>query len=84
MRNWSGAHFARGLAGGAIVLKTETPLTKTEAIQALQAVLALNGIAVINVGDKFVKVLPVGSGGHGGRGVQRHAMQTSCRTWDRM
>lgn len=42
-----------------IILKTETPLTKAEAIQALQGVLALNGIAVINVGDKFVKVLPV-------------------------
>ena len=42
-----------------IVLKTETPLTKAEAIQALQAVLALNGIAVIDVpGGKFVKVLP--------------------------
>jgi general secretion pathway protein D len=42
-----------------IVLKTETPLTKSEAIEALQAVLALNNIAVINVGDKFVKVVPV-------------------------
>src|SRR5208283_52132 len=38
---------------------TETPLTKTEAIEALQAVLALNGIAVVNIGDKFVKVGPV-------------------------
>jgi general secretion pathway protein D len=42
-----------------IILKTETPLTKTEAIEALQSVLAMNGIEVINVGDKFVKVLPV-------------------------
>ncbi len=41
-----------------IILKTETPLTRTEAIEALQAVLALNGISVIDVGDKFVKVLP--------------------------
>jgi general secretion pathway protein D len=48
-----------GLPNVQIVLKTQTPLTKTEAIEALQAVLALNGIAVINVGDKFVKVLPV-------------------------
>lgn len=40
-----------------IVLKTETPLTKTEAIEALQAVLALNNISVINVGDKFVKAV---------------------------
>jgi general secretion pathway protein D len=48
-----------GLPPAQIILRTETPLTKTEAIQALQAVLALNGIALVNVGDKFVKVLPV-------------------------
>lgn len=40
-----------------IVLKTQSPLTKAEAIEALQAVLALNNIAVVNIGDKFVKVL---------------------------
>ncbi|MEI9863831.1 MAG: hypothetical protein WDN00_04605 [Limisphaerales bacterium] len=38
-------------------MKTETPLTRSEAIEALQAVLALNGISVVNIGDKFVKVL---------------------------
>jgi general secretion pathway protein D len=48
-----------GLPSAQIILRTETPLTKTEAIQALQAVLALNGIALVNVGDKFVKVLPI-------------------------
>jgi general secretion pathway protein D len=52
-----------GLPQAQIVLKTETPLTKAEAIEALQAVLALNGIAVINVGDKFVKVLPTSDAG---------------------
>jgi general secretion pathway protein D len=40
-----------------ITLKTQTPLTRREAIQAFDAVLALNGIAVVNVGDKFVKVV---------------------------
>ncbi|MGA2788604.1 MAG: secretin N-terminal domain-containing protein [Verrucomicrobiota bacterium] len=48
-----------GLPSAQIILRTETPLTKTEAIEALQAVLALNGISVVNIGDKFVKVLPV-------------------------
>ena len=48
------------LPSAQIILHTETPLTKSEAIQALQAVLALNGIAVVNMGDKFVKVLGVG------------------------
>ncbi len=52
-----------GLPTASIVLKTETPLTKSEAIQALQAVLSLNGIQVINIGDKFVKVLPADQAG---------------------
>jgi general secretion pathway protein D len=42
-----------------ITLKTQTPLTRREAIQAFDSVLALNGIAMINVGDKFVKAVPV-------------------------
>jgi general secretion pathway protein D len=41
-----------------IVLKTQTLLTKKEAVQALDAVLALNGITMVNVGEKFVKALP--------------------------
>ena len=55
------------LPNASIVLKTQTPLTKTEAIEALQAVLALNGIVVVNIGEKFVKVLtPDAAGGAGG------------------
>ena len=33
-------------------------LTKKEMIQAFQAMFALNGVSVVNVGEKFVKVLP--------------------------
>ena len=47
------------LPAGQIVLDNLTALTKSEVIQALQAVLAINGVAVVNIGDKFVKVLPV-------------------------
>jgi general secretion pathway protein D len=54
------------LPQASIVLKTETPLTKAEAIQALQAVLALNGVAVVNFGDKFVKVVPTEQAGQVG------------------
>ncbi len=50
-----------------ITLHTQSPLTKSEAIEALQAVLALNGITFVNIGDKFAKVvtpeLAVGAGG---------------------
>src|SRR5262249_23657992 len=48
------------LPAGVITLKTQTPLTKTEAIQALNAVLGMNGITMINVGDKFVKAVFAG------------------------
>ena len=41
-----------------ITLKTQTPLTRTEAIQAFDTVFAMNGITTINIGEKFVKVVP--------------------------
>jgi general secretion pathway protein D len=40
-----------------IVLKTQGHLTMKEGIQALEAVLALNGITMVPAGDKFVKVV---------------------------
>src|SRR5262249_15462964 len=43
-----------------VTLTTKTELTRNEVIQALDAVLGLNGISMVNVGDKFVKVVPVG------------------------
>jgi general secretion pathway protein D len=46
-----------------ITLITRTDLTKKEAIQALDAVLALNGIAMVNVGEKFVKAEPEAQAG---------------------
>ena len=46
-----------------VTLKTHGKLTKTEAIQALQAVLAMNGIIVINISDKFVKEVPLDQAG---------------------
>lgn len=41
-----------------IILKTQGQLTMREGIQAVEAVLALNGITMVNMGDKFVKALP--------------------------
>ena len=46
-----------------IALKTQTPLTKKEAAEAFKEVLSLNGIAAIDVGDKFVKIVPSASAG---------------------
>ena len=61
------------LSGGQIVLKTKTALTKSELIQALQAVLAMNGISLVNIGDKFVKVLPSDQAGQGGGEVNTNS-----------
>jgi general secretion pathway protein D len=49
-----------------ITIRNETPLTRTEAIQMLDAVLAINGIAIIPFGEKFAKALPVGEANTGG------------------
>jgi general secretion pathway protein D len=53
-----------------ITLETQTDLTKAEAIQALDAVLALNGISMINVGKKFVKAVPASEAGSAGAPVE--------------
>jgi len=49
-----------------ITLETVTPLTRSEARAAIDAVLALNGIAVVDVGDKFVEVVPASQVGQVG------------------
>lgn len=49
-----------GLPAPLITFKTQTPLTRTESIQAFDTVMAMNGISTIPVGEKFVKVVPVG------------------------
>jgi general secretion pathway protein D len=47
------------LPAPSIYLTTQTALTKRELIEALDAVLGMNGIGVINVGDKFAKAVPL-------------------------
>jgi general secretion pathway protein D len=49
-----------------ITLTTRGQLTTREGIQALEAVLALNGISMINIGEKFVKALPEAQGNTAG------------------
>ena len=40
-----------------ITLKTQSDLTKSEAIMALETVMGMNGITVVPIGDKFFKVV---------------------------
>ncbi len=42
-----------------ITLITKTPLTRAESIQAIDSILALNSIAVIPTGTKFLTVVPM-------------------------
>jgi type II secretory pathway component GspD/PulD (secretin) len=51
-----------------ITLVQQNPLTKTELLEAMDAVLAMNNIAMIPIGEKFIKVVPLAeAGGSGGR-----------------
>ena len=44
-----------------ISLRSQTPLTRREYLLAIQTVLRMNNIALLPVGDKFLKVVPVGA-----------------------
>ncbi len=46
-----------------ITLKTQRPLTKSDLIEAMTTVLAMNGITMIPVGNNFVKAVPVAEAG---------------------
>jgi general secretion pathway protein D len=56
-------------ATATVTLKTESPLTRTEAIVALETVLGMNGITVVPIGDKFAKVIPAPSAGGAGGSI---------------
>ncbi len=53
-----------------ITLRSQTELTIPEAILAIKAVLAMNNVALINQGDKFVKAVPITSAGQEGLEIQ--------------
>ncbi|HOX55336.1 MAG TPA: secretin N-terminal domain-containing protein [Candidatus Paceibacterota bacterium] len=57
---------AATLPAPTITLTTRGQLTVREGIQALEAVLALNGITMVSIGDKFVKAVPEAQGGSTG------------------
>ena len=63
-----------------ITLKTvkEHPLTRREAIMALETILGLNNITIVNIGDKFFKVVPSpDAAGAGGVSVTNSASSLS-------
>lgn len=46
------------LPGATITVRTQTSLTRSELIQMLDSVLALNGITMVLIGEKFVTAVP--------------------------
>ena len=44
-----------------ITLQSRTPLTLDERLQAIDSVLAMNGVSLLKVGDKFLKVVQIGT-----------------------
>jgi general secretion pathway protein D len=46
------------LPAAKISIRTQTELTRAEAVQALDTILAMNGITMTLQGDKFIKALP--------------------------
>jgi general secretion pathway protein D len=58
-----------------ITLVQQNPLTRTELIHALDAILAMNNIAMIPIGDKFIKVVPIADAA--GAGMKINDMNAS-------
>ena len=60
MQRWTGKSILRpqALPASAYTLSLPASITRDEALLALETLLNLNGIAVIQQGDKFLKVVP--------------------------
>lgn len=50
-----------------VTIRSQTPLTRKEAIQALDSILSLNGVSMIPIGEKFVNAVPAAQAGQEGR-----------------
>lgn len=53
-----------------ITLRNQTPITRREAIMLLDAVLGINGIAMVPIGEKFVKAVAIAEAGNSGGPVE--------------
>jgi general secretion pathway protein D len=55
------------LAQAKISIRTQTPLTRAEAVQALDSILSMNGITMVPQGEKFVKAIQEAQAGQAGQ-----------------
>lgn len=63
LESWTGRTILRpqALPAATISIKTKDPLPKSEAIRAIETALNLNGIALVRMGDRYLKVVPMQS-----------------------
>jgi len=61
LEQWTGRMVLRpqALPTPTITLVCRQPMPKSEALRALETALNLNGIAVVRMGDRFIKVVPL-------------------------
>lgn len=61
LERWTGRSVLRpqALPTATFTLTTTKPMTRAEAVRALETLLSLNGIAISPLGDKFLKVTPM-------------------------
>jgi general secretion pathway protein D len=57
-----------------VTLKTESPLTRSEAVVALETILGMNGITIVPIGDKFAKVVTEASAAAAGGVISSNAV----------
>ncbi len=67
-----------------ITLRNEGELTMDEYLQAIETVLAMNGIGLVKVGDKFLKVVPIDSVRQEGMGIRDFDESTTLKDTDEL
>jgi general secretion pathway protein D len=60
-----------------ITLRSQTDLTIPEAMQAVKTVLAMNNIGLVEVGAKFVKIVPIAT-------VQQEGLSIQTNSWQQV
>lgn len=83
---WTGLALMRApdVPAAKITLKCPKRLPKREALLAIEGVLAMNGIALVPMGDKFLKVVPIGVARQQGMATGTGPMEKDIVDTDRL
>ncbi|MBI2440233.1 MAG: type II secretion system secretin GspD [Lentisphaerae bacterium] len=83
---WTGLALMRApdVPAAKITLKCPKRLPKREALLAIEGVLAMHGIALVPMGDKFLKVVPIGAARQQGMATGTGAVEKEIEDTDRL